>query len=83
MFDPNAPSHWYPSARLPKITEVTEAEIREAIRNVVTYSWGDERADFDNNPDEGHIYRDLRVLHALVFGGASVRTKNKREEATA
>jgi hypothetical protein len=35
---------------------------------VVAYNWGDELRDFNKQPDENHIYLQLRVLHASLYG---------------
>lgn len=68
MFDPDSPAHWNPSARLPKLGKPTDSELRGALERVVAYNWTEEREDFDENPEEDHIYHALRVLHAHLYG---------------
>lgn len=42
----------------------SNAELVEAIRNVVAYNWNDEEQDFRENPDmhDGHIFTTLKAL---------------------
>lgn len=68
MYDPKKPQHFPPAARLRTLAP-TEAEFKEAARKVLAYNWTDEMDDFNKNPDEIHIYHDLRVLHAYLYGG--------------
>lgn len=66
MYDAAKPSHLPPAHRLPALTP-TDAEVREAMQTVVAYNWEDEMTDFNEHPDAGHIYLQLRILHAHLY----------------
>lgn len=69
MYDESKAQHLSPAYRLPAL-HPTADEVRAAMESVVSYNWADELADFNEHPDEGHIYLQLRVLHAHLYGNA-------------
>jgi hypothetical protein len=69
MYDDTKPSHLPPAHRLPTLNPTPE-EVRSALEKVLAYNWADEMEDFNEHPDEDHIYLQLRVLHAHLYGPA-------------
>lgn len=69
MYDATKAQHLPPAHRLPLLNPTAD-EVREAMHKVVAYNWDEELADFNENPDPGHIYHQLRILHAHLYGHA-------------
>lgn len=78
MYNENTPGHFPPAARLSR-AQVTDTTVRSAMHAVICEYWEEAMEDFNKNPSPDHIYHQLRVMHARLYGQGGTGTEPGRK----